>query len=1155
MGRIDINFEKIYIYQLASLEFSHREESKIVDCWPSKMSFSEFGSFYDDHGCYSFESDLELQQELYARGVRYSLSGYLKTPVYDAAGFDQNGFDKFGYDTRGYDISGRDLNGLDEDGYGNDFDMLDYETEDSTALAVNLPPKVEPTTTGEKRKRNQSSNEKSKNKKSKVNTSLGDGLIEGLEKSYGQAIMERALAEPWVIREIGANVFDHFLSLVLSWDVSSIGKKIPIPTLPKCFTTGHDYYAYWQKFSLEESRASLFSGLQEKSRPEDCLRVELAARSEYDYIQLGQDLVVLEFRVSNTQLLDKERFREYVADFMAPGSVFQMESPASDMQGELLLASPRRGSRKLNKEGVIRLIVNSFSFSKVPIGGRIHAAPWILRNIGSVIVTQRIFAACQGYRSNDIPFISSVLGSHYNQPTKIQFNENGNKVDPHPPRELTLKFLMKKIPSFMLCFDKLPMAWYESLNRAQQKALCECLCLGDHHLNAEYVMNGPSTLKVIHGPPGCGKTHFLTSLLCMSLLKIVQVPLAITSRKEGSISYGNDAYWQNLGRASVELCIDRAAGSLCDEWVREMRNVLEMKRFTQSRNKCLLVCAPSNKAVSVLLENFLQNIIGTNLHNPQITLIGVKEKLNCEKNRDELKSLDRFYKVQKMTLRSGELMDDILFPKAPADVFVYTLADRLSDVLSRMIIDLDDGLFPEAQLNPFKKKLAAKDVEDLCRNIQATPSELTDPHNRRMRKLKANVNEVYHTFVKLTTYIDSLADFWDSKRLVYSDARDALEKVHKICVGFPVSSTGKRDIPKGNGMQTEFGDLKKTLLKLRDVTRTQSFSKNCIDWSLDASTIVFCTLSQTGSQFVSSSLRNKVETVFVDEAGQCNEAELLITHNLRPKNMVLVGDPLQLPAFVASESAAASGCSQSLMDRLMRNDYPRHLLDTQYRMHPDICSLPNQLFYGNTLRNSEHVKNRSNPVLQRLSHYAYGGQTFASFLGEPYCFIDIQGVESFGAFNRASYANVKEAKFISNICTFFSRVPGINLLQQLRIITFYAGQVEVIKRELSAKGLKHLVNNVNTVDSFQGSEADITILSFVRSNASNNVGFVKDMQRLNVSLTRSRYALICVGNTKTLCASENLLAEGGVSSDRKVLRSLHRLIQDARERNIIWEEK
>jgi len=140
--------------------------------------------------------------------------------------------------------------------------------------------------------------------------------------------------------------------------------------------------------------------------------------------------------------------------------------------------------------------------------------------------------------------------------------------------------------------------------------------------------------------------------------------------------------------------------------------------------------------------------------------------------------------------------------------------------------------------------------------------------------------------------------------------------------------------------------------------------------SLDHARVIFCTLSSSGNPI----LRRLAppDVLLVDEAGQCTEAELMVPVALNPRNMILVGDPMQLPATLLSHEARGMGRGRSTLQRLMEGScaYPYHLLSTQYRMHSEISSFSNRTFYGGRIEDSEYVLSRrtllSNPPLSAL---------------------------------------------------------------------------------------------------------------------------------------------------------------------------------------------
>jgi superfamily I DNA and/or RNA helicase len=243
--------------------------------------------------------------------------------------------------------------------------------------------------------------------------------------------------------------------------------------------------------------------------------------------------------------------------------------------------------------------------------------------------------------------------------------------------------------------------------------------------------------------------------------------------------------------------------------------------------------------------------------------------------------------------------------------------------------------------------------------------------------------------------------------------------------------------------------------------------------------------------------------------------------------MLAVGDPKQLPASVTSRRAATFGLNKSLLDRLMYACGEDHvMLDTQYRMNPAICSFPSHQFYDCNLKDGENVlvpSYKSN--IELLS-------------GRPYIFLDIIGDEKRSY--HGSYYNDDEANAVVALVQQYSKRAQSELNsewcahERIRIITFYSGQCKAINYKLRRAGLGGVM--CATVDSSQGCESDIVIVSFVRCGG--RTGFLHDDRRINVSLTRAKYQLICIGNSDTLQCS------GG---------SLEKFIIDAKSRGLVMK--
>jgi len=292
--------------------------------------------------------------------------------------------------------------------------------------------------------------------------------------------------------------------------------------------------------------------------------------------------------------------------------------------------------------------------------------------------------------------------------------------------------------------------------------------------------------------------------------------------------------------------------------------------------------------------------------------------------------------------------------------------------------------------------------------------------------------------------------------------------------------------------------------------------------------VVFCTLSTAGASILKQTKR--FEDMLVDEAAAATEPELCIPFHLRPQRLLAVGDPAQLPPTIMSRHAADSGLSISLHERLMNLVGSEYImLDQQYRMVPEISAFPCKEFYNGQIQDGDNV-----------SRDSYKSDLFSSFKS-PYQFIHVTGIESqqFGG----SYANEEECRKVVRLVQQIKRRSGTSNWQsadKLRIITFYQGQVTLLKRMLSKNGLGRVF--VGTVDSNQGCEADITIVSFVRSSSKRGVrhatGFLTDTRRINVALTRARHHLVCVGNSNLL-AKEGSAAVKNLISHSMERRCLH----------------
>ncbi|BAV08355.1 DNA helicase, putative [Filimonas lacunae] len=250
----------------------------------------------------------------------------------------------------------------------------------------------------------------------------------------------------------------------------------------------------------------------------------------------------------------------------------------------------------------------------------------------------------------------------------------------------------------------------------------------------------------------------------------------------------------------------------------------------------------------------------------------------------------------------------------------------------------------------------------------------------------------------------------------------------------------------------------------------------------------------------------KYHTVVIDEAGQALEPACWIPI-LKAKKVVLAGDHCQLPPTVKSSEAARNGLSTTLLEKCTAlHPEAVTLLEEQYRMNENIMGYSSQVFYEGRLK--AHTS-----VAQHLLHDA---DTALNFVDTSGCGFDekIEGT---------STTNPEEAAFLFKHLTQF--VTGLQghytngHFPSIAVISPYKQQVQLLKEQLlHSPELQPYAEyiTVNTIDSFQGQERDIVYISLTRSNTENKIGFLSDIRRMNVAMTRARKKLVVIGDSGTL---------------------------------------
>ncbi len=259
----------------------------------------------------------------------------------------------------------------------------------------------------------------------------------------------------------------------------------------------------------------------------------------------------------------------------------------------------------------------------------------------------------------------------------------------------------------------------------------------------------------------------------------------------------------------------------------------------------------------------------------------------------------------------------------------------------------------------------------------------------------------------------------------------------------------------------------------------------------------------------------KYNTLFIDEAAQALEAACWIPMR-RVGRVVFAGDHCQLPPTIKSIAALKAGLGKTLMERIVET-HPEAvtLLRIQYRMNDDIMHFSSSYFYNGQLESAPEVRFRSILDLDTPMEWIDTGSEKSRGEDEEYK-EEFVG-ESYGRINKA------EAELTLDVLQrYIERIGKQRLLDEridIGIISPYRAQVQYLRQKLMKreffKPFRRLIS-INTVDGFQGQERDVIVISLVRSNDEGQIGFLRDLRRMNVAITRARMKVIILGDSNTL---------------------------------------
>ena len=273
----------------------------------------------------------------------------------------------------------------------------------------------------------------------------------------------------------------------------------------------------------------------------------------------------------------------------------------------------------------------------------------------------------------------------------------------------------------------------------------------------------------------------------------------------------------------------------------------------------------------------------------------------------------------------------------------------------------------------------------------------------------------------------------------------------------------------------------------------------------DSAHVIASTLMSSNHRLLD---RQHFGTLFIDEAAQALEASCWIAIR-KADRVIFAGDHCQLPPTIKCYDAARNGLDKTLMERLVANrPNAVSLLKIQYRMHQDIMRFSSEWFYNGALEAAPEVRYRGILDWDR-----------------PISWIDTSSMDFKEEFVGETFGRINKPEadlLLQNLQAYIEHIGGSRILEEridFGIISPYKAQVQYLRSCIKGNDALHPYRSlitVNTVDGFQGQERDVIFISLVRANERGEIGFLRDLRRMNVAITRARMKLVIFGDADTL---------------------------------------
>ena len=314
--------------------------------------------------------------------------------------------------------------------------------------------------------------------------------------------------------------------------------------------------------------------------------------------------------------------------------------------------------------------------------------------------------------------------------------------------------------------------------------------------------------------------------------------------------------------------------------------------------------------------------------------------------------------------------------------------------------------------------------------------------------------------------------------------------------------------------ESELGKLlrlrKEVRLAHEQMQRLQLLVRQSYQAHLEKQSVIVCTCVAAGDARIS---KLRFRHLLVDEAAQATEPEVIVPLVLGIQQCVLVGDPQQLRPIIECQAASRGGLEVSALERLKGAGATRVMLNVQYRMHPSISIFPNMQFYAGAIEDGPRTLERHRTQVE----FPWATDLLKGTVA-PFLFWH-RGFQSGGELRETttqSYYNVTEVEAVNEAVQRLRR-SGVRA-EEIAVITMYEAQRTRLARALRNGDRTDLL--IGNVDAVQGKERPYVILSLVRSNKAKRIGFIDNVRRANVALTRAQSGLLVIGDAETLRAHE-----------------------------------